>query len=293
MFGSCFAFGQTADTTILPRSHRRVAATYDLRGADTDRNPERGRGAASRGQEDRDEKPSVVTFQSPTAKEAETLDANPGGAAREERVSSLDPGIRSRMISLFRQSPGTVAAGSLAVLFAAAYLLAPPMGRDLSAQLAHAQLAASHWPELLDLRWYSGINPLGYSVLSPPVMALLGVRLTTALGYVLCVVLFAELLKRTSVPRPVAGAITAAICLTGNLVITRTTFALGLAVGLAALLGLVAGRLRVTSLFAVLAALASSVAGLFLGIAGGALSFGRPHCHHRKLDHAAAAANHH
>jgi len=145
------------------------------------------------------------------------------------------------------------------------------MGRDLSAQLAHAQLAESHWPELLDLRWYGGINPLGYSFLSPPVMALLGVRLATAVGYVLSVVLFAELLRRTAVPRPVAGAMVAAVCLSGNLVTTRTTFALGLAAGLGALLALNSGRLRVTSLLAVLTALASSVAGLFLGVVGGAL----------------------
>jgi hypothetical protein len=45
----------------------------------------------------------------------------------------------------------------------------------LSAQMAHAQLAEQHWPELLDLRWYGGFDPLGYSVLSPPVMAALGV----------------------------------------------------------------------------------------------------------------------
>jgi hypothetical protein len=95
--------------------------------------------------------------------------------------------IRSRVLSLFRRSPGIVAAGSLAVLFAAAYLLAAPMGRDLSAQVAHAQLAEQHWPALLNLTWYGGFDPLGYSVLSPPVMALLGVRLTTALAYVVMV----------------------------------------------------------------------------------------------------------
>jgi hypothetical protein len=110
------------------------------------------------------------------------------------------------------------------------------MGRDLSAQLAHAQLGLSHWPALLDLRWYGGFDPLGYSVLSPPVMALLGVRRTTALAYVASVVLFAALLKRTAVARPLAGAITAAVCLTGNLVVARTTFAIGLAIGLGALL---------------------------------------------------------
>jgi hypothetical protein len=150
------------------------------------------------------------------------------------------------------------------------------MGRDLSAQLAHAQLAESHWPELLDLRWYAGFNPLGYSVLSPLMMALLGVRLTTALAYVGTVVLFAALLKNTGlkntgVARPVAGSVIAAVCLTGNLVVTRTTFALGLALGLGALLALIAGRLRVTSVLAVLAPLASPIAGLFLGIAAGAL----------------------
>ena len=145
------------------------------------------------------------------------------------------------------------------------------MGRDFSAQLAHAQLAESHWPELLDLRWYGGFDPLGYSVLSPPVMALLGVRLTTALAYVASVVLFAALLKNTGVPRPVAGAIAGAVCLTGNLVVTRTTFALGLAVALGALLALVSGRLRISSGLSVLAPLASPVAGLFLGVAGGAL----------------------
>jgi len=85
------------------------------------------------------------------------------------------------------------------------------------------------------------------------------------------VLLFAALLKRTEVARPVAGAIAAAICLTGNLVVSRTTFALGLAVALGALLALVSGRLRLTVILAVLATLSSPVAGLFLGLAGGAL----------------------
>jgi hypothetical protein len=162
-------------------------------------------------------------------------------------------------------------AGSIAVLVAVAYLLAPPMGRDFSAQLAHAELAELHWPALLDLRWYAGFSPLGYSVFAPPVMAVLGVPLTTALAYVATVVLFAALLKTARVARPVAGAITGAVCLTGNLVVTRTTFALGLAIGLGALLALMSGRLRVSSGLSVLTPLASPVAGLFLGVAGGAL----------------------
>jgi hypothetical protein len=212
-----------------------------------------------------------VIIQSRNATDAERVNADSGGVNTGERITSLPHRVRSGMRSLFGRSPGVVGAGFIAVLVAIGYLLVAPMGRDLSAQLAHAQLAESHWPALLDLRWYGGFDPLGYSVLSPPVMALLGVRLTTALAYVASVMLFAALLKGTGVARPVAGALTAAVCLTGNLVVTRTTFALGLALALGAVLVLVSGRLRVASVLAVLAPLASPVAGLFLGVAGGAL----------------------
>ena len=201
----------------------------------------------------------------------EAVNESSASAEVGKRLTEAPSGIRLRIRSLWRQSPEIVVAGLLAVLFAAAYLIAAPMGRDLSAQLAYAQLAEQRWPELLDLRWYGGFDPLGYSVFSPPVMALLGVRLSTALAYVLSVVLFAALLKHTSVLRPIAGAIAGAVCLTGNLVVTRTTFALGLAVALGAMLALISGRLRTASVLSVLAALTSPVDGLFLGIAGGAL----------------------
>jgi hypothetical protein len=232
-----------------------------MRSGEAAATPQRSRG------EDPDEDRSALCIQSRNANDADTVNADPGGVNTEKRITSL----RCWIPSLFRRSTELTVAGSVAVLFATAYLLAPPMGRDLSAQLAHAQLGLSQWPALLDLRWYGGFDPLGYSVLSPPVMALLGVRLTTALAYVASVVLFAALLKRTAVPRPLAGAIVAAVCLTGNLVVARTTFAIGLAIGLGALLAFVSGSVRVASVLSVLAALSSPVAGLFLGVAGGAL----------------------
>jgi hypothetical protein len=232
-----------------------------MRSGEAAATPQRSRRA------DPDEDRSALSIQSRNANDADTLNADSGGVNTEKVVASL----RRWIPSLFRRSPELAVAGSIAVLFATAYLLAPPMGRDLSAQLAHAQLGLSHWPALLDLRWYGGFDPLGYSVLSPPVMALLGVRLTTALAYVASVVLFAALLKVTAVPRPVAGAIVAAVCLTGNLVVARTTFALGLALGLGALLAFASGRVGVAAVLSVLAALSSPVAGLFLGVAGGAL----------------------
>jgi hypothetical protein len=194
-----------------------------------------------------------------------------------------------------------VVAGALVgAVIVAAYLLAPPMGADLSAQLAHAELAEHHWPALLDLRWYGGYHPLGYSVLSPLITAVIGVRVATAVGYLVGVVLFAVLLQRFAaaawtstvsahdvqvaagaalprrsdmlpVIRPTAGAIVGALCFTGNLVSTRTAFTLGLAAALGALVATGYRRVLLASALAVIAALTSPVAGLFLGVAGATL----------------------
>jgi hypothetical protein len=198
-----------------------------------------------------------------------------------------------------------IAAAVVGGVLSAAYLLAPPMGADLSAQVAHAQLAEQHWPALLDLRWYGGYHPLGYSVLSPPLTALVGVRVATALGYLVGVVLFAVLLQRfatspqavaaavsqqpgvrdepqhrdtslaldgdVAIIRPTAGAIVAAVCFTGNLASTRTAFTLGLAAALSALVALASHRNVLAIAFAVIAALTSPVAGLFLGVVGATL----------------------
>jgi hypothetical protein len=198
-----------------------------------------------------------------------------------------------------------VASAVVGGVLTAAYLLAPPMGADLSAQVAHAQLAEQHWPALLDLRWYGGYHPLGYSVLSPPLTALVGVRVATALGYLVGVVLFAVLLQRfaisrqaaadgvsqqpgvrdepphrvtslarhrgVAVVRPTAGAIVAAVCFTGNLASTRTAFTLGLAAALGALVALFSHRNVLAIVLAIIAALTSPVAGLFLGVVGATL----------------------
>lgn len=164
-------------------------------------------------------------------------------------------------------------AGTVGAVVAVGYLLAPPMGPDYAAQLAHAELAKQHWPALLDFRWYGGYHPLGYSVLSPPVSALLGVRVATAVGYLASVLLFAALLMRIGAVRPIAGAVVAALCFTGNLANTRTAFTLGVAAGLAALLALTYRRMGLAVILAAIVALTSPVAGLFLGLGGAALMF--------------------
>ncbi|GAA4700438.1 hypothetical protein [Phytohabitans rumicis] len=157
----------------------------------------------------------------------------------------------------------------LATVLGALYLALPKMGSDLSAQVARAGFFADHGLTPIDLRWYGGTNQFGYSLVSQPVMALIGVRVTGALALLGAAVAFAALLVRTGVPRPLLGSLVGAVCIAGNLVSGRVTYALGVAFGLCALLAL--PRRYVAAALALLASATSPVAGLFLGLAGVAL----------------------
>jgi hypothetical protein len=170
-----------------------------------------------------------------------------------------------------RHRPEWVTAVVAAVL-GGAYLLLPRMGTDLAAQVARAEFFAGHGYTPIDLRWYAGVDQLGYSLVSQPVMALLGVRVTGVVAVLLSAVALAALLRRAEAPRPLLGAVLGAISITGNLVSGRVTYALGVFFGLAALLALTYPRLRwLAAVLALVTAATSPVAGLFLGLAGAAL----------------------
>ncbi|WP_030488848.1 hypothetical protein [Micromonospora chokoriensis] len=200
-----------------------------------------------------------------------------------------------------------VATGS-AVVLGALWLALPLMGSDLAAQVARADFFAAHGPTPVDLRWYGGVQQFGYSLVSQPVMALLGVRVTGALALVASAAALAALLTRSPVPRPLLGSLVGVVTLTGNLVSGRVTYALGVAFGLAALLALTLGRtaahpethaaaypeshaaaypeqartggrtlsrLGLAAVAALLASATSPVAGLFVGLVGVALLLSR------------------
>ncbi|MEU7572722.1 hypothetical protein [Micromonospora sp. NPDC049240] len=168
-----------------------------------------------------------------------------------------------------------------ALVLAVLLLVLPATGSDLSAQVARAGFFAAHGPALVDLRWYGGVHPWGYSLVSPPLMALLGVRPTGALTLLASATAFAALLVRLRVPRPLLGSLVGVVTIAGNLVSGRVTYALGVTFGLAALLALTlpadvtgrANRMRAATVAvaALLASAASPVAGLFVGLAGVAL----------------------
>lgn len=137
-----------------------------------------------------------------------------------------------------RRSRVVAVAAVSAVLLGVAYLTLPPTGSDLAAQVARADFFAAHGLAPVDLRWYGGVQQFGYSLLSQPVMALLGVRVTGALALVAAATAFAALLVRTGVPRPLLGSLVGVLTIAGNLVSGRVTYGLGVAFGLGALLAL-------------------------------------------------------
>jgi hypothetical protein len=119
-----------------------------------------------------------------------------------------------------------------------------------------------------DGAWYAGHHLPAYSLTFPALGALVGVRPAGALAAVASAALFGALAGRA---RPAARWWFAAACL-ADLVVGRLTYALGVTVGLAAVLALVRGRPVVACALAAACAATSPVAGSFLALVGVALA---------------------
>ncbi|MEV4615144.1 MFS transporter [Kitasatospora sp. NPDC049258] len=147
---------------------------------------------------------------------------------------------------------------------------------DLAAQYAWTDFTMEHPDSAYNLSWYGGIHPASYSLLSPYLIGELGVRTTGVLAGTLAAALAAGLLVRAGLVRPMAPALWTALALSCNAVSGRVTFAVGVALGLAALAPALgppgAGRRVAAFLLAALATMNSPVAGLFLVVAAAALT---------------------
>ncbi|WP_329595306.1 hypothetical protein OG298_15905 [Streptomyces sp. NBC_01005] len=142
-------------------------------------------------------------------------------------------------------------------------------GGDLAAQLAWAGFASRHPASAYNLSWYGGTHTANYSLLTPPLMAVFGVRAVTVAAGLCGSWALGRLCVRSGVRRPAAVAVLGSLTLWCNVASGRTTFALGVAIGLVALL-YVRRRAGVAAGCAALATAASPVAGLFLVVAGAA-----------------------
>ncbi|MFB6553109.1 hypothetical protein [Streptomyces sp. NPDC056405] len=154
-------------------------------------------------------------------------------------------------------------------LYAVWWVFLATGGGDLAAQEAWADFVSRHGGSAYGLFWYGGTHTANYSVISPYLMAALGVRTVTVVSGLAASWLAAVLIMRTGVRRPLWPAVLASLALWCNVASGRTTFALGVAFGLAACVVLVRERRLVLAAgYAALATMASPVAGLYLAVVG-------------------------
>src|SRR5215218_687250 len=160
--------------------------------------------------------------------------------------------------------PEWLPAVALSSLLALAMLLwSPPVG-DLAAQVFRTELFKQAGLAIWNGSWYGGHYTLTYSVLFPPLAALLGPQVVGMLAVVASSYLFDRLVRdrwgveaRWATLWFAAGVVT--LLADGQL-----TFALGVAFGLATLRCLQLERSSLTLLAAAACPLASPVAGVFL-----------------------------
>jgi hypothetical protein len=159
-------------------------------------------------------------------------------------------------------------------VIAAAYLIIAPRSEDLAAHLLRTKLFANEGFGLWNNWWYGGHNVLGYSVLFPPLAALLTPRLVAAISVPISAALFESLVHRRFGDDAWLGALWFAIGASTNLFTGRLTFALGLALAVGTALALQRDRPATAAALAALTALASPVDALFAALAGAAHALG-------------------
>lgn len=174
--------------------------------------------------------------------------------------------------------PDWLPAVALSFALALAMLIwSPPVG-DLAAQVFRTELFHEAGLAIWNGSWYGGHYTLTYSVLFPPLAALLGPQVVGLLAVVSSSYLFDRLVRdrwgaeaRWATLWFAAGVVT--LLADGQL-----TFALGVAFGLATLRCLQTGRGPLAIAAAAACPLASPVAGAFLAgvLLAGALERGRP-----------------
>ncbi|MFF3783592.1 MFS transporter [Streptomyces sp. NPDC001933] len=200
------------------------------------------------------------------------------GAARPPRT---DPSRRARTQRLLRH-PVTITTAVAAVTHVLWFFFFANSGGDIAAQDAWAEFVGRHPGTAYNLAWYGGMHPVSYSVVSPYLMSVLGVRTTMMVVGTVSAALTALILVRVrAVRNPLACSLAGAFAYLCNALSGRVTFGLGMmfAVGATAAVFCWPYRWRykrwakaaVAAPLAALATASSPVAGLFLGVVAAAL----------------------
>lgn len=155
-------------------------------------------------------------------------------------------------------------------------------GGDLAAQDAWSEFVGRHPDSAYNLAWYGGMHPVSYSVVSPYLMSVLGVRTTMMIAGTLSAGLLTMILIRSRVVRnPLWASLAGLFGLLGNAASGRVTFGLGMMFGLGAVAAVFCWPYRwrherwakglCAAPLAALSTMSSPVSGLFVGLVAVAL----------------------
>jgi hypothetical protein len=139
-------------------------------------------------------------------------------------------------------------------------------GSDLPAQIFRTELFRQDGFVLWNSQWFGGHALLGYSVIAPAISAPIGPLALGAISGVASAFLFERILRFSFGSVSWLGSLWFALGTVINLIVGRTTYAFGVALGLGALYALQHRRVVFAIVLAALCSLASPLAGAFLAI---------------------------
>jgi hypothetical protein len=168
----------------------------------------------------------------------------------------------SRFVELMRARPEILTAILCGVVIGIGQ-----RGPDLPAQAYRVFLVRHHGLVAYDTHWYAGHPLPGYSLLFPPLAALLGPRFVGALACVAGTALFARLLRGRARGGDDLAIVWFAVVSVVDLIVGRLPFALGLTLGIGALVAVKENRRWWAWLLAILCSAASPLAGAYLLLA--------------------------
>ncbi|MFD4787469.1 MFS transporter [Streptomyces sp. NPDC058459] len=166
-------------------------------------------------------------------KRAENADPGPASGPRipGPRAGSAPDSLLTRV----REHPVlsvTLLAGVLHIIW---FFTFANSGGDLAAQDAWAEFVGRHPGSAYNLAWYGGMHPVSYSVVSPYLMSVLGVRTTMMIvGTGSAALLTVILVRSRAVRNPLMAALAGLLALFANAVSGRVTFGLGMLFALSA-----------------------------------------------------------
>ncbi|MER8221433.1 MFS transporter [Streptomyces sp. NPDC094143] len=207
-----------------------------------------------------------------------TADPVPESASPGFRWPPFVLAVRERML----RHPVLSITGLAGVLHVIWFFTFANSGGDLAAQDAWAEFVGRHPDSAYNLAWYGGMHPVSYSVVSPYLMSVLGVRTTMMIaGTVSAGLLTLLLLRSRAVRNPLWASLAGVFGLFCNAVSGRVTFGLGMMFALGAVAVVFCWPYRwrykrwakalCAAPLAALATMASPVAGLFVGLVAVAL----------------------